>query len=292
MIQLSNGHRFEYMVASGALAYDGRGWPWEWPLRWTGLIDPKRFTIVTKTLTPKPRRGNLRWSHPWSVIANTPNGVANAIGLTNPGFDWWLKSVAPKIAHRGYDMVCSIMADDVATISTMSERLSKTDIRAIEFNASCPNTDKELLENASAVIDMVRAMHAASKHPIILKLSVVHNYVEIAKACEGLVEAVSINSVPWSVAYPGQPTPLARFGGGGVSGKAAQPWTWKMVRELATSTSIPVICPGVWDYTDMARLRELGAKAVSFGSIFLRYPWRPTAYVKREAITNPSSPSR
>lgn len=33
MIELSNGHRFEFVAASGALAFDGRGWPWEWPLR-------------------------------------------------------------------------------------------------------------------------------------------------------------------------------------------------------------------------------------------------------------------
>ena len=61
MIRLSNGREFEYMAASGALAYDGRGWWWEWPLRWCGLLDPSLFTIVTKTLTRHPRRGNLRW---------------------------------------------------------------------------------------------------------------------------------------------------------------------------------------------------------------------------------------
>lgn len=283
MISLSNGHSFEYMAASGALAYDGRGWPWEWPLRWLGLLDPRLFTIVTKTLTAKPRRGNLRWSHPWSVVARVPNGAVNAIGLTNPGIEWWLKSVAPQIPRRGYDIVCSIMADHAPTIGAIAAKLKDVPIRAIELNASCPNTEKELLGNAALVIEMVRAIRAACPHPLILKLSVVHDYVGIARACEGMVEAIAINSVPWSVVFPGELSPLARFGGGGVSGRAAQPWTWKMVQQLATATPIPIIGPGVWEFSDIAHLRELGAKAVSFGSIFLRYPWRPTACVKREA---------
>src|SRR5262245_48766437 len=112
MIQLSNQHQFEYMAASGALSYDGRGWPWEWPLRWVGLINPKLFTIVTKTLTVQPRKGNLRWSHPWSCIGLLKNGAVNAIGLTNPGLNWWIKNVAPKIKQHGYSLVCSITDDD------------------------------------------------------------------------------------------------------------------------------------------------------------------------------------
>lgn len=282
MISLSNGHQFEYMAASGALAYDGRGWPWEWPLRWVRLLDPRLFTIVTKTLTPLPRVGNLRWTHPWSVVANVPQGAVNAIGLTNPGFEWWLREVAPQIPKRGYNIVASITADDPTTLAGMASKLEDVAIRAIEINASCPNTDQDLLKNATLVVDMVRAVRAVSKHPIILKLSVVHHYVELTQACAEWIEAVAINTVPWNVVFPGQPSPLACFGGGGVSGRAAQPWTWKMVQELAHETKIPVIGPGAWDYSDMARLRELGAKAISFGSIFMRYPWRPTAFVRRE----------
>lgn len=285
MIHLSNGHQFEYMAASGALAYDGRGWPWEWPLRWAGLLDPKLFTIVTKTLTPLPRKGNLRWSHPWSVVASVSHGVANAIGLSNPGIEWWLKEVAPGIPRTGYDVVCSITGDTAATLAAMAQKLDKVPIRAIELNASCPNTDKELLQNASLVVEMVRAIRAVTALPLILKLSVAHDYVHVANSCEGMVEALAINSVPWSVAFPDRQSPLARFGGGGVSGRAAQPWTWKMVQELASSTSIPVIGPGVWEFYDLAHLRELGAKAISFGSIFMRYPWRPTAFVRQDRST-------
>lgn len=282
MIHLSNGHSFEYMTASGALAYDGRGWPWEWPLCWIGLIDPALFTHVTKTLTAKPRAGNLRWLHPWSVVRMLPQGAVNAIGLTNPGLDWWMEKVGKKIKQEKLNLVCSITDDDPILAGQMASKLDSIAIRAIEFNASCPNSDQELLVNFEKVVAAVREVRRQSRHPLMLKLSIHQDYLKIAKAVEGSVEAFSINSVPWKIAFPDRISPLAKLGGGGVSGKAAQRWTWKMVQELAGATSVPVVGPGVWEFKDIARLRELGAKAISFGSIFMRYPWRPTQFVKKD----------
>ncbi len=270
------------MTASGALAYDGRGWPWEWPLRWMGLIDPKLFTIVTKTLTYSPRQGNLRWTHPWSCVKVFKEGAVNAIGLTNPGFQWWLREVAPRIPERAYSMVCSITEDEPQKLSEMVRALNSVSIKAIELNASCPNTDQELHHNMEAVVNSVKLMKEQSVHPIILKLSVNQDYLAIAKQSENYVEALSINSVPWRIAFPGKESPLKSFGGGGVSGKIAQKHTWKMLKELALTVKTPVIGPGVWSFEDIQRLRDLGAKAISFGSIFMRYPWRPTQYVKRD----------
>jgi dihydroorotate dehydrogenase len=282
MIQLSNGYSFEYVAASGALSYDGRGWPWEWPLRWAGLIDPSLFTIVTKTLTVAPRRGNLRWTHPWSTVELLKDGAVNAIGLTNPGLHWWIRNVAPKIPRRGYEIVCSVTDDDPAILAAMAEALNNTPIRAIELNASCPNTEHEISKNAETVISAVRLMKERARHPLWLKLSVNQDYLSIAREVEGRAEALSINSVPWKVAFPDKKSPLGRFGGGGISGRIARPWTWRMVEELSQKTKIPVIGPGIWEFEDLEELRKRGAKALSFGSIFLRYPWRPTAFVKRD----------
>src|SRR6185369_4551400 len=100
MIMLSNGHKFEYMAASGALAYNGKGWLWERPLVGLGLIEPRLFTIVIKTLTRKPRKGNLRWWKPWTCVRLIPGGSVNKVGLTNPGIDWWCWEVAPTIDFK------------------------------------------------------------------------------------------------------------------------------------------------------------------------------------------------
>ena len=68
---------------------------------------------------------------------------------------------------------------------------------------------------------------------------------------------------------------------GAVTGGAVKYETRKMaleIRRLAPGT--PVVGPSVWDYSDMEELNYL-FPAMSFGSIWLRYPWRPTAFVRR-----------
>lgn len=300
MIKLSNGHQFEFLAASGALAFDGRGWPWEWPLRWAGLIDPYLFTIVIKTLLPEPWKGNLRWRAPWRVLKflspqgevihpllallrpGLVGGLANAIGLTGPGFERWLKRDHPIIQRHGYKVIVSITGEEGKGCGEMARKLDGlTNIVGIEFNASCPNTDPALLENAEIVVRTCHIIKEASELPLLLKLSFVQPYVKIANDLEGVVEAISINSVPWQVVYPDKESPLTRFGGGGVSGKNAQPFTWRMVSELSRKTKIPVIGSSVWEYEDIQRLKILGAFAFHFGAVFLPYPGRPTAYVKR-----------
>ncbi|HSA58109.1 MAG TPA: hypothetical protein VLJ37_00280 [bacterium] len=283
MITLSNGHKFKFMTASGALAYDGQGWPWEKPLKWVGLLDPALFTNVTKTLTRSPREGNLRWSHPWSVVkAIKGGGVVNAIGLTNPGIDWWLKAVAPRISER-FHLVASVESRDELEVAEMIQLLEGQRIRAIELNLSCPNT-KDLTDRTTEKI-LAIARHAArlSFVPLIAKLSFTHDYVGIAKelAKEPKIQALAINSIPWAAIFPDRPSPLANLGGGGVSGRIIQAYTWKMVGELAIATRIPVIGPSVWEYEDIQRVTDMGAKAVSFGSVFVRHPCRPTRFVRR-----------
>ena len=102
MITLANGHKFKYMVASGALAFDGKGWPWERPLVWLGLIKPELFTVVIKSLTRNPRPGNLRWWKPWTCVRLIPGGSVNKVGLTNPGIEWWCKKVGPKLDFQKF----------------------------------------------------------------------------------------------------------------------------------------------------------------------------------------------
>ncbi len=270
------------MAASGALAWDGRGWPWEWPLRWTGLLDPELFTIVVKTLTRQPRTGNLRWSHPWSVVKNKKAGVVNAIGLTNPGIDWWIEKIAPRIPEK-YKLIASIEANDEKDTVEMVQKLQGTPVLGVELNFSCPNTPDREASSAEKITKIARHAARVSSLPILIKLSYTHDYLKLAKDLETdpKIEAVSINSIPWNLVYPETPSPLARYGGGGVSGKIIQSFTWKMVQEISTISRIPVIGPSVWEYEDVERLKTLGARAISFGSVFVRHPWRPTSYVRR-----------
>ncbi len=282
MITLSNGFRFEYVTASGALAYDGKGWPWEWPLRWLGIIDPSLSLNFIKTLTLPPRKGNLRWYKPWNCVRPMFGGACNAVGLTNPGPDWWAKKIGPKVNSSKIPLAGSIFGDQLAGLKIMARILNDFDLVALELNASCPNTNDGLLKNSQLVVDSCLAVAETSWHPVGLKLSVVHDAEKIVPAVQDLVEFFSVNSVPWHIIFPNRKSPLEKLGGGGVSGKIAQPFTWPFAEKLQTMTDIPVIAPSVWDFQDLALLRKKGFRAFSFGSVFLCHPWRPAMYIRKD----------
>jgi len=281
VITFSNHHSFEYVAASGALAYNGKGWPWEWPFRWLGLINPRLFTIFTKTLTYYSRKGNLRWWKPWGCVRLMNGGVVNAVGLTNPGISWWCDKIGPKLDPR-LSIAVSILNDDVIKIRVMAEMLNDFNIVAIELNASCPNIGHDPQWNADAVIKSCEVIKQNSRHPLILKLGFEGDVKRITKGIKGIVEALSINSVPWSLRFPNTTSPLEHLGGGGVSGKIAQCETWELLSLLTCISDIPVIGPSVWEFEDIERIRLRGAHAVSFGSLFLAHPHLPTRYAKKD----------
>ncbi len=287
MITLSNSHILKYVIASGALAFDGKGWPWERPLVWLGLIKPELFTIVIKSLTRNPRRGNLRWWKPWNCVRLIPGGAVNKIGLTNPGIEWWCRKVGPKLDFQKFSIAGSIFGDQKELVE-MAEMLNRFDLVALEVNVSCPNSG-HAIEQAQMVIDSVKAVKRVSRHPIIVKVSADQDYLTIVRGLVGIAESVSLNSVPWKTVFTnGEQTPLSKLekqvggGGGGVSGKPAQKHNWAAVEALAKDGSIPVIGPSVMEFVDMECVRKLGAKAVSFGAIHLRTPWKPTSFVRKE----------
>lgn len=284
MIWLSNDHGFKHMAASGALGFDGRGWPWEQPLRWLGLLDPNLMTVVLKTLTYEPRRGNLRMYNPLGCIRPLVGGAVNAVGLTNGGYKWWCEEVGPHLNFMETPLIASILGEPNELVE-MARSLDKFGFVGLEINASCPNTKGDILKNTAKVIEGCERVYDATKLPLILKVSVAHSIEEIIEGTKGIVEAYAINSVPWKLAFPDRKSPLAHLGGGGVSGKMAQRFTWPLVERIHGLTQTPVIGPSVWEYKDIKRLREdLGASAVSYGAIFLARPWAPTMYIKRDRL--------
>lgn len=301
MIYLSNGHILNYVVASGALAFDGKGWLWERPLVWLGFIKPELFTVVIKSLTRNPRPGNLRWWKPWTCVHLISGGSVNKIGLTNPGIKWWCRKIGPKLNFQKFTIAGSIFGDEKELVE-MAVMLNSFNLVALEVNVSCPNTG-HAMDQAQVVINSVKAVKQASLHPIIVKVSVDQDYLAIARGLKGIAEAISINSVPWKTVFTnGEQTPLWKLekqvggGGGGVSGKPAQKHNWAAVEALAKQGLLPVIGPSIMEFKDMDNVRRLGAKAVSFGAIHLPdyplwlKPWtlftnplKPTKFVEKES---------
>jgi dihydroorotate dehydrogenase (NAD+) catalytic subunit len=244
------------------------------------------FTVVTKTLTRFPRKGNLKWLFPFKSVYLVPGGVINAVGLTNLGIEWWCQTIGPKVEQSKISLVGSIFSMNFEDLIQMVTMLNEFNLKALELNISCPNSKDGMLET-ERIVGACQKIKEKSKLPLILKLSVsMADKLEIIPSLQGLVEAISINSVPWAQAFPKRRSPLSHLGDGAISGKIAQPYTWDFLKRLKKRTSIPIIGPSVWNFKDIEKLRELGAEAISFGSIFLQYPWRPTLFVRKDKRLN------
>lgn len=282
MLTLSNGHSFTVCCASGALAY-GRGWWWErLALIPLGVIDPSAFTVITKTLTAEPRKGNLRAYAPWRCVAAAPlsGRTVNAVGMTNPGLKWWLDDGYDRnVVKTGRKTIVSVWPETVAEAVRFAVLLNNQKVVGVEVNVSCPNVGMKDADKTAHVVEIVSAVAAYSRHPVGVKLSALDRIVPIAKALEGKVEWLDlVNTVPFSKLYPGERSPLARHGlDGGVSGP---PITGHARTALRTAMGGGVRTPvvsggGVWDVAEARYRLQSGAAAVSLGTLFLLRPWRP-----------------
>ncbi len=287
MIKLSNGYEFQYTCASGALGWRGEGWWWEAPLQWMGLLKPEKFTIITKTLTRVRRKGNLNLLHPWTCVRLIPGGAVNAVGLTNPGIDWWLQHCLPKLE---YHTILSIAPETTYEAEEMAYSLTRAIerystgglVKAIELNVSCPNVHQE--ESVAKVGSLVGICQSWCPLPIIVKLAYQNPYLAI---CEELADQVAafnlINTVPWNIIYPDKRSPLDKYGLlGGVSGTPIAARAVEVLRKVkAAGIKTPIISGGGIDSFEEAYSRfYYGASAVSFGTMFLRSPWAPNQVIK------------
>src|SRR5579871_6599229 len=126
--------------------------------------------IVLKSVTRLPRLGN-----PTPRLVHTPAGMLNAIGLQNPGIDWYLAHEVHKYAHRPCKVIGSVAGFSVDDYAYVCERLAARDeIAAVELNVSCPNVESEGETfgcDAALTGAVVRAARALTEKPLIVKLS-------------------------------------------------------------------------------------------------------------------------
>ena len=283
MIEFHNGHKFDFGCASGALAFHGEGWWFERPWRWIKELRPEEFTVIIKTLTFSPRKGNYVWWRPWTCVRLLERGgVVNAIGLTNPGYEWWLGEPYEYVTKKGYKVIVSIAPDTPIEAAVMAEAFNHVDVAGLQLNVSCPNVGHR--DDVDYVCEMTNAVLKLTRHPLVVKLSYASSYTQICKELDGRVAAFElINSVPFGRVYKNR-SPLLRYGySGGVSGKPIAALSRLALKNVkAAGVQTPVISGGGVDSLREVRAREeLGAAGFVFGSIFIRKPWLPNQIVRQ-----------
>ena len=224
--------------------------------------------IVVKGTTLKPRSGNEGVR-----IAETPSGMLNCIGLENPGVEYFLTDILPRIVHYDAPIIVNISGSTVEEYGQLAKMLDVPGVAAIELNVSCPNvreggivfgTD---LQSAAAV---VRAAKANTKKPVILKLSPnVTDITIMAKAVEAAgADAISMINTLIGMAIDVKTwKPVLGNIIGGLSGPAVKPVALRLVWQVAQCVKIPIIgMGGIMTAEDAVEFLLAGASAVAVGT--------------------------
>jgi len=270
--------------------------------------------LVTKTLTRQPREGN-----PPPRLVETPSGMLNAVGLQNIGIEAFLREKLPALRRYRTSVIVSILGESSTDVAAMAQQLDRADgVAAIELNLSCPNiqrprpadnqsrggqatSDKRqdlmVAQDAEATEEIVRAARAATKKPLIAKLSPdVTDLAPIAQAAERAgADAVSlVNTFRGMSLDPA--TRRSRLGAltGGVSGPAIRPLAVYRVWYTAQTVRIPVIgLGGIVRAEDALEFFLAGASAVAVGTANFANPRTPlqvleglTRYLARHGLSS------
>lgn len=234
-------------------------------------------TFSFKGTTKDPRFGN-----PTPRIAECTAGMINAVGLQNPGVDRVIGEELPKLAKCFHKPVmANVSGFSVEDYAYTCERLDKeAQVGWLEVNVSCPNVHGGGMSfgtDPKAAAEVTRAVKSVTTKPVILKLSPnVTNIVEIAKACEDAgADGISlINTLLGMRIDLRRRKPVIANVMGGFSGPAIFPVALRMVYQVASAVSVPVIgMGGVATADDVIEMMLAGATAVEVGAANLVDPF-------------------
>jgi dihydroorotate dehydrogenase (NAD+) catalytic subunit len=225
--------------------------------------------IVLKSVTRLPRLGN---STP--RLVHTPAGMLKAIGLQNPGIEWYLANELHKYAGRPCKLVGSVAGFSVDDYAYLCERLAARDeIAAVELNVSCPNVASEgetFACDPHLTARVVRAARATTDKTLIVKLSPnVTDITAVAREAEAAgADALAVINTVRGMAIDVE-TWRPRLGNitGGLSGPAIRPIAVLAVYEVAQAVQIPIVGQGgIENLSDALEFFLAGAAAISIGT--------------------------
>ena len=260
--------RYPVMLASGTCGYAAE---------YADLVDLSRIGgVVTKTITYGPRAGN-----PPPRTAETPAGMLNSIGLTNPGLDGFIQEKLPALQDLPATCIVSIAGTSNEEFAEMAERLNDQDgIHALELNISSPNMkDGGQLFGCreQAAHGVTAAVKAVSRLPVIVKLT--PNVTDIAAVAAAVEEAGAdgialINTLLGMAVDTERRRPVLGNITGGLSGPAIKPVALAMVWRVADRVSVPVVgMGGISSAQDAIEFLIVGASAVQVGTATFVDPW-------------------
>ncbi len=230
-----------------------------------------------KGTTRDPRFGNET-----PRIAECPSGMLNAVGLQNPGVEKVISEELPKLAavfHK--PVMANVSGFSIEDYVYTTEKLAEQEqVGWLEINISCPNVHGGGMSfgtDPCMAADVVAAVRKTTDKPLIIKLSPnVTDIVSIAKACEQAgADGISlINTLMGMRLDLRRRKPIIANTTGGYSGPAVFPVAVRMVYQVSSAVSVPVVgMGGVSSAEDVLEMMMAGATAVEIGAANLVNPF-------------------
>ena len=223
--------------------------------------------VVTKSLGPHPREGH----HNPTMVA-VEGGILNAMGLPNPGADYFVDAIK-SLRAEGVPVVASFFGASIDDFREVAALLSEARVDALEVNVSCPNVEEEmgmLGADCPNTEKVTAAVKEVSKPPVIVKLSPnVTDIAEIARAAErGGADAITaVNTLKGMAVDIDFRRPILTNVTGGLSGPAVKTVALRCVWEVAQAVELPVIgCGGISNWRDAVEYLLCGASALEIGT--------------------------
>jgi dihydroorotate dehydrogenase (NAD+) catalytic subunit len=233
--------------------------------------------ITTKGLCLNPKEGNKP-----PRVAETPGGMLNAVGLQNPGVEYFIMHELPHLKQYDVKIIANIFGATTDECAAVAEILSGTGVDMLELNISCPNlepgnggitfgSDPKTAEEVTIAVKK-----RAGNIPVAVKLSPnVTDIALIARAVEnGGADAISmINTLIGMSIDIKTRRPVLRNNTGGLSGGAVKPVAVRMVWQVKQAVKLPVIgMGGVCNGDDAVEFMLAGASAVAVGTAAFNDP--------------------
>jgi dihydroorotate dehydrogenase (NAD+) catalytic subunit len=236
--------------------------------------------IVLKGTTLAPRLGNAPHR-----VWETPGGMLNAIGLQNPGVDYVVREILPKLDFGETRFIANVCGSTIEEYAEVARRFDDSAIDAMEINISCPNV-KEGGVAFGNYPDMsarvVEACRKVTRKPLITKLS--PNQTDIAANARACIEAgtdglSAINTLMGMAVDVESRRPIIGNIQGGLSGPAIRPIALLKVHQVyavARRHGVPIIGQGgIETGRDAVEFMLTGARAVGVGTALFYDPMTP-----------------
>ncbi len=231
------------------------------------LISEDAGAVVTKSVGLEGREG---YRNP--TVVNWRCGLLNAVGLASPPASEFAEELKDYANHS--PLVISLYGYTPEEFSRLVEIFDSSlpYLHAYEINLSCPHVSGsgyDLGKDLDLSAEVVKAAKRATENPIIVKISAMHDYVELARAVEDAgADAVTISNTLRGMKIDilsGKPVLSNIYGG--VSGPAIKPIALKCVYDLYEVLKVPIVgCGGITTFEDVLEFIMAGAIAVQVGS--------------------------